>query len=153
MKFRRVFRYITESKADEQKLIDFAGEALAKQFFLLKNRLKSPENDLYYWIKQGDPEKLKNALDNLSSTPTRREKEETAREGAELVAENKYYKVYHITTFEASQKYGANTKWCITGKESGWIKGKDPHNKYWKEYTDKGIKFYFFILIILKLRT
>ena len=145
MKFRRVFRYITESKADEQKLIDFAGEALAKQFFLLKNRLKSPENDLYYWIKQGDPEKLKNALDNLSSTPTRREKEETAREGAELVAENKYYKVYHITTFEASQKYGANTKWCITGKESGWIKGKDPHNKYWKEYTDKGIKFYFFI--------
>lgn len=145
MKFKRVFRYITESKADEQKLIDFAGEDLAKQFFMLKNRLKAPENDLYYWIKQGDPEKLKNALDKLSSIPTRREKEETAREGAELVAENKYYKVYHITTFEASQKYGANTKWCITGKESGWISGEDPHNKYWKEYTDAGIQFYFFI--------
>lgn len=39
---------LEESKADTQRLIDFAGEDLAKRFEEIKQRLKAPENDLYY---------------------------------------------------------------------------------------------------------
>lgn len=131
-----------ESKADEQKLIDFAGEDLAKQFLQMKQRLKSPENDIYYWLKKS-PEELKNRLDELSSVKTRKEKENTAREGAELVAENDYYKVYHITTYEASVKYGKHTQWCISGSKR-WSNG-EKGEEYFNDYTSKGIQFYFFI--------
>ena len=131
-----------ESKADEQKLIDFAGEGLAKRFFALKSRLKAPENDLYYWLKK-PKEELSARLDDLESIKTRKEKENTAREGAELVAENDYYKVYHITTYEASVKYGKNTQWCISGSKR-WNNGENGE-QYFNDYTAKGVQFYFFI--------
>jgi hypothetical protein len=54
------------------------------------------------------------------------------------VCETDYWKVYHITTFEASQYYGRDTKWCITGIN-------DWGDRYWKEYIKQGIKFYFLI--------
>ena len=43
--------FLMESKADTQNLINFAGVELASRFFSVKNKLKAPENDLYYWIK------------------------------------------------------------------------------------------------------
>ena len=135
-------RFITESKADEQKLIDFAGEKLAKKFLSMKQRLKSPENDIYYWLKKS-PEELEDRLDDLSSTQTRKQKSDTAREGASVVAENDYYKVYHITTYKASVKYGKHTQWCISGSKV-WDNGEHGE-EYFNDYTSKGVQFYFFI--------
>ena len=45
---------LEEAKEDQQRLIHFAGNSLAKRFFDLKNKngLKSPENDIYYWLKK-----------------------------------------------------------------------------------------------------
>jgi hypothetical protein len=134
---------LTEAKADTDKLIAHVGEEEANRFLKLKDRLKGAEKDLYYWIKK-EPEELTKALDALEETPTRSQIDKEAKKGADLVAENDYYKVYKINTFEAAKKYGSNTKWCITGKESGWIQDEN-ENKYWKQYTDKGIEFYFFI--------
>ena len=37
---------LNEAKADIKNLIDFAGEDVANRFLAVKNRLKSPENDL-----------------------------------------------------------------------------------------------------------
>lgn len=135
---------LIESKADNQKLIDYAGEKLAKDFFSLKPRLKAPMNDLYYWLKR-PVEELQELVDKMGTTQTRKEKEDTARSGAELIAEDDNYKVYHITTFEAAKKYGAHTQWSITGRESGWISPVEEENVYWKQYTEAGIQFYFFI--------
>ena len=145
MKIKKLLQedLLTEAKADTDKLIAHVGEDEANRFLKLKDRLKGAEKDLYYWIKK-EPEELTKTLDALEATPTRSQKDKEAGKGAELVAENDYYKVYKINTFEASKKYGANTKWCITGKESGWIKDEN-ENKYWKQYTDRGIEFYFFI--------
>lgn len=42
---------LTESRADMQRLVDFAGAEPASRFFTIKNKLKAPKNDLYYWIK------------------------------------------------------------------------------------------------------
>ena len=134
---------LLEAKADNDKLIAYVGEDEANRFFKMKDRLKGSEKDLYYWLKK-EPQELTDRLDELENEKTRSQVDKEAKKGAELVAENDYYKVYKINTFEAAKKYGANTKWCITGKESGWIKDEN-ENKYWKQYAEEGIEFYFFI--------
>jgi hypothetical protein len=131
---------LNEAKADTKKLIDFAGDDLANRFMAVKHRLKYPENDLYYWIKNKSVWELEAVVSNLENTKSKRQAErELADAGATLVAENAYWKVYHITTFEAAQKYGRDTNWCITGIN-------DYGDKYWKDYTiNRGISFYFYI--------
>lgn len=135
---------VNESKEDEAKFRSFAGDKLADKFYELKPRIKSPKNDIYYWMKK-DVKELEDFLDDLSSTKTVKQREQSAREGAEKIYSDENWDVFKINTFEASKKYGANTKWCITGKESGWIDGDKPENIHWKSYTENGIKFYFYI--------
>lgn len=130
---------LNEAKADTEKLINFAGEELANKFLALKTKLKAPENDLYYWIKNKTPEELASFLAEVEGTKSNTQlKKETSDQGAKLVCSSEHWNVYHITTFEASQKYGRDTKWCITGVNN-W------GDKYWKEYTENGIQFYFLI--------
>ena len=129
---------LNESKVDMQKLIDFAGEEIANKFFAIKSRLKTPENDLYYWIKNKSPEELVAKISEVEETKSNTKLRKEMVDGAKLVCESEHWKVYSITTFEASQFYGRDTRWCITGIN-------DWGDKYWKQYTDKGIKFYFLI--------
>ena len=130
---------LNEAKADTEKLINFAGEELTNKFLAMKSKLKSPENDLYYWIKNKTPEELASFLDEVEGTKSNTQvKKEIADQGAELVCSTEHWNVYHITTFEASQKYGRDTKWCITGINN-W------GDKYWNEYKENGIDFYFLI--------
>lgn len=130
---------ISESRADTQRLVDFAGHDLASRFFAIKHKLKAPENDLYYWIKNKSVKELERAISNQENTKSNTQaKKETTGQGAELVCETDHWKVYHITTYEAAQAYGRDTHWCITGiNEWG--------DKYWNEYKEKGVDFYFFI--------
>lgn len=129
---------LTESKADELRLIQFAGEDLAKRFIAIKNRFKSPENDLYYWIKGKTPEDLEVAVTNMENTISSTQQKRQMEAGADFVGENDQWKVYHITTYEASQKYGRDTRWCITGVD-GYGR------KYWDDYINSGVDFYFYI--------
>ena len=130
---------LNEAKADTQKLIDFVGAEYADKFLAIKHRLKSPENDLYYWIKNKEPEELISTIDNLESTSTNKEIRDESKAGGSLVAENEDWKVYHITTYEASQYYGRDTKWCITGVDNNG-------DAQWKDFHDRrGVEFYFFI--------
>ena len=130
---------LTESKTDTQKLVDFAGADLAGRFFDIKNKLKAPENDLYYWIKNKSIEELEQTVNKIENTKSNTQiKKDAAENGAELVCKTDHWKVYHITTYEAAQAYGRDTHWCITGiNEWG--------DKYWREYKEKGIDFYFLI--------
>jgi hypothetical protein len=130
---------LIEAKADTQRLVDFAGAELACRFFAIKNKLKAPENDLYYWIKNKTVDELEQAISSIENIKSNTQiKKETASQGAALVCETDHWKVYHITTFEAAQAYGRDTHWCITGINA-W------GDKYWKEYKEKGADFYFFI--------
>lgn len=129
---------LTEAKADTQKLIDFAGEDLANRFLAIKHRLKAPKNDLYYWIKYKTVDDLKGMITALETTKSMAQVQKDAEAGARLVVETPHWKVYHITTFEASQKYGRDTKWCITGVDGSG-------DRYWKDYVEQGVDFYFFI--------
>jgi hypothetical protein len=140
MKFKLVEELLTlnEAKADTQRLIDFAGEDLANRFLEIKKRLKSPENDIYYWIKNKSVDDLERVVSELENSKSSTQQRKDAGDGAKLVAENNYWKVYHITTFEASQKYGRDTKWCITG-------ALGDGSFYWDNYIAKGVQFYFCI--------
>jgi hypothetical protein len=130
---------LTEAKADTQRLIDFAGEDLATRFLQVKNKLKAPENDLYYWIKNKTADELEQAIIEAEAYKSNRQLAKDARiNGAKLVCETAHWKVYHITTFEASQQLGRDTQWCITGIN-------DWGDRYWNEYTSQGINFYFLI--------
>ena len=130
---------LNEAKEDIQRLVDFAGQELANRFLAVKPKLKAPENDLYYWIKKHSVEELESAVTaaetSVSKTQT---KKDIADAGAKLVCDTAHWKVYEITTFEASQKYGRDTQWCITGIN-------DYGDEYWNKYTDQGIRFYFLI--------
>lgn len=128
---------LNEAKADTQRLIDFAGEDLANRFLAIKDRLKAPENDLYYWIKNKTVEELEAAVAEVENTKSKSQiKKDIADQGAELVCDSEHWTVHHITTFEASQKYGRDSQWCITGVNNYG-------DKYWKDYRDRNIEFYF----------
>ena len=130
---------LNEAKADTQRLIDFVGQDLADRFIALKQKLKSPENDLYYWIKNKTPEELEDFINERENKESKNKtKKNIALTGAELVHESEHWKIYHITTFEAAQMYGRDTQWCITGVGSYG-------DKYWNSYTEKGMTFYFAI--------
>lgn len=134
--------YVVEAKLDQQKLIDYVGEDIAKLFFSMKSRLKSPENDIYYWLKRS-PKELEDRLSELQVTKTRSQKDDEASKGAELLYNQDGWKVYHITTYPASVKYGKNTQWCIAGSKR-WSNG-ERGEEYFNDYTRQGVEFYFYI--------
>jgi flagellar hook-basal body complex protein FliE len=130
---------LNEAKADTQKLIDFAGEDLANRFLAIKNSLKGAEKDLYYWIKNKTVDELEQTVISAESAKANKQiAKEITDQGAKLVCTSEHWTVYHITSFEASQKYGRDTKWCITGVNN-W------GDIYWNEYKSKGVDFYFLI--------
>lgn len=130
---------LMEAKADTQKLIDFAGQDLATRFLNIKNRLKAPENDLYYWIKNKSKEELETAVNKLETTLSNTSaKKDIIAQGAKLVASTPHWNIYHITSIEAAQKLGRDTKWCITG-----VYGDIEF--YWNKYKSEGADFYFLI--------
>lgn len=115
------------------------GQELADRFQAIKNKLKSPENDLYYWIKNKTPEQLAQFVNEIEGSKSKTQvKKDVADKGAELIQQTAHWLVYHITTFKAAQKYGRDTKWCITGIN-------DYGDRFWKRYTEQGISFYFLI--------
>lgn len=129
---------LNESKQDETNFKTWLNnDDYANLFMKFRQGFKSPENDYYYWIKKKQPEDLIKFIDAYQSQKAVKEKEhQEVMEGAEFLGEDKGYKVYHITTWEASKTLGQGAKWCISMKDN---------SKHWNSYTSKGIKFYFFI--------
>lgn len=155
-------KILTEAKEDQEKfkkwilnnisqkfILDDDKEmfanSLVKNFIFLKPRIKSPYNDFYYWMKNSTPDDLKKYVDELLQQY--REKVATKdkeKEGAELVYSDSTWKVYHITNYEASAKYGKGTKWCITGTKR-WNDGTTGKETF-QDYHDKNnVEFYFYL--------
>lgn len=154
--------FILESKEDKNKFANWIKDnttrkfildddrdmfvnSLVNNFILLKPKIKSPYNDFYYWMKNSTPDDLQKYVDELLKQ--HREKsvlKDKEKEGAELVYSDDTWKVYHITNYEASAKYGKGTKWCITGTKR-WNDGEDGKETF-QEYHEKNhVEFYFFI--------
>lgn len=131
-------RHLKESKQDELNFKNWLNnDQYADLFIKFRQGFKQPENDYYYWIKKKQPEDLVKFIDVYQDQKQAKEKEhQEVMNGAEFLGEENGYKVYYITTWEASKTLGQGAKWCISMKNK---------SAYWKDYTSRGIKFYFFI--------
>lgn len=133
---------LNESKEDNQKLIDHVGEDIAQKFFKLKPRIKSPQNDLYYWLKK-EPVELQDFLDELENIKSKTQQVKEDKKGAELIYNSDGWKIYKINTYDAAKYYGKGTKWCISGNYPG-DEGKG--EMYFDSYKEDGVKDYYFII-------
>lgn len=107
-----------------------------------KNRIKNiNEKNIDYWGKKSWDD-FKSFVDKTirekSTTETKKLKK---MKGAELIAENDGWYVYHITTYEACKIYGSGTRWCIT-ESSG---------NQWRRYSEKK-NIYFILAKSINLR-
>lgn len=137
-----VNNYLVEAKADWDNLSAYLtaygdlGTKAIETFKKFKDRLKGQERDIYYWVKQDDPEAFIYRMNELRNTKSKTQLDKDARQrGSELVAENDDWKVYKITNHEASCQLGKGTKWCITMDTP----------EYWDGYAQEDYAFYFFI--------
>ena len=137
-----VVEWLNESKEDNQKLLDHVGEETAQKFFKLKPRIKSPQNDLYYWLKK-EPVELQDFLNDLESTKSKTQIEREAKQGAKLLYNKNGWKIYRIDTYEAATYYGKNTKWCISGNYPG---SEGEGQEYFDDYKNNGVIDYYFII-------
>lgn len=127
-----------DSKQDELNFRNWLNnDNYADLFIKFRQSFKQPENDYYYWIKNKTSKDLIKFIDNYQFQKESKEKEhQEVMNGATLLGSGNGYKVYHITTWEASKTLGQGAKWCISMKN-------DRHP--WDSYTKKGVNFYFFI--------
>lgn len=142
-------KMLNEAKQDEINFSNVFGEDILTRFKAQKQRLQSPENDFYYWIRksredlEGTIEELEATLTRFESSLTRSQKRQLAAAGADLLYEDDEWIVLKINTYEAAAKYGAGTVWCITGRYHGH---EDRGEHFFKSYKeDYGWDYYFFI--------
>ena len=84
-------------------------------------RIKSKDIDTYKTFDD-----LRDTVKNIESIPTKSQKQEKIKSDADKIYESDKFTVIVPKSVEASCKYGANTKWCISGEKD---------NKF-KEYND-----------------
>ena len=148
MRPRRLFESVWDDVANKWKKVPEGQEVPADSdiemyidsFKTLKLRqvIRGAQADISEWGKRSFAE-FKTFVDTEQSKVAQvvQKKEKEKRE-ARRVFENDKVVVVQPFTFEASQKYGKGTKWCITGYEhSGDV--------HWKNYTSSGGVFYFVI--------
>lgn len=81
-------------------------------------------------------EQFKRFVDELKKKKTKSQaKKEKKLEGATLVGEDKYWRVYRISSHDAACMYGSGTKWCIT----------EPGGGHWENYSKGNDVFFFYI--------
>ena len=129
-------QFINGASVDELK------DAIDLYYMAVKKNLTTIK-DIFRFKTLNDLELHLNSI--AFGTQTRNEQEEQLRkDGAELVWSNEdsSIKIYLIKTKQGSCLYGADTKWCITGK-----------NSIFDSYYRMGVSFYFIINNNYKTRT
>lgn len=128
------FNLLKDSKLDHTELFNW--------FEQNRKNLKSPQNDYYYWIKKPSVQGIEELTEIASQIKDKQDYKRKEQEGADLIYQDNDWFVYYIKNYEASCKYGSNTKWCITGTKR-WSNGDG--RGQWDKYEKENIKMYFFI--------
>jgi hypothetical protein len=111
-------------------------ELYIDKFKILKNRnvLRGVESDISQWIKASFNE-FKKFVDEKDKKYQQIVATKSTGRDVDRIFENDKVIIISPNTWEASCRYGAGTKWCISGHV------KD----HWDNYINHGIKFYFII--------
>lgn len=141
---------LNEARQDEINFANVFGEDILTRFKSQKQRMSSPENDFYYWIKKsredldGTIEELDKFISKLESKISRNARSKLASEGAEVMYEDDEWIVLKINTYAAAAKYGAGTTWCITGRYHGHEEDGEYYFNLYKQ--NNGWDYYFYIV-------
>lgn len=111
---------------------------VVKAFDNLVNRkiVQKEESDIYKY----DLDLADDLIQNRSNVQSKGEiKKQAKEEGSEIIQETNNHLIVKLKSHTASCFYGANTKWCISGKTSN----------YWNQYWEAGITIY---VVIDKIR-
>ena len=110
-------------------------EQAIDQFKLYRQRqlIRGPAGDISRYA--GKYSELRGLLDQTAAHDQQKQAIKRTEEDAEVVLDNDRVLVVVPNTFEASKKYGAGTKWCVSGRV----------RDHWDKYTSNSIKFYFII--------
>jgi hypothetical protein len=111
-------------------------ELYIDKFKILKNRnvIRGSESDISQWIK-GSFEEFRKFVDEKDEKYQQIVATKSTGRDIDRIFENDKVIIISPNTWEASCKYGAGTRWCISGHV----------RKHWNNYTNHGIKFYFII--------
>lgn len=114
-----------------------AVELSVDAFKLLKQRqiLKGSEGDISSWVKKPFAEFQQFVQQKQTQFQQKNMQKQTASV-ADKVFENNLCLIVVPRTYEASQKYGANTKWCTASNQT---------DSHWNQYRKNNIKFYYII--------
>lgn len=96
------------------------------------NRFLKKDVNAYKTLKELEDE-IKSLKPEVPSSSEKRK--ETKLSGVEKIFSDKRWDLLWIKSKEASMCYGTGTKWCITMRDA----------KYWEQYTDDNVVFYFLI--------
>lgn len=141
---------LEEAKEDQLKFEKIFGKEFLDDFLKLKNKLKSPENDMSYWQRvykeKGERETFKQlniVLNNAQNIKSKSQMDKEAKQGATLIYSDNDWKVYKIDTYAAANRYGKGTKWCISGNYNG----HEQEGEYWfNNYKHEGAEAYYFFI-------
>jgi len=130
--FENAYAAWVKSGASEE-----AVELAVDAFKILKQRqiLKGSEGDISPWVKKPFAEFQKFVQEKQAQFQQKNLQKQTAS-AADKVFENDKCIVVVPHTYEASCKYGANTKWCTASNKT---------NEHWEQYTKNNVKFYYII--------
>jgi hypothetical protein len=96
--------------------------------------LKGAETDISPWIKKPFKDFIA-FVGSKSEVLKKKDVSKQTEKDVQHIFENEFVTIISPNTFEASKKYGAGTKWCISGEVS----------KHWKDFTKNSINFYFIL--------
>lgn len=132
---------------DRSDLKRLVGDEYTAKFIEMRKKFPAPYNDLNYWAKLNDAKALKNYIKSWEKGKIKsktQQKSDEKLEGAKLVFNDKGWKTYHVTTYNAAKRLGSGTTWCITGRYEGEeSKGEYYFNHYIRELNLKGYYFIF----------
>jgi hypothetical protein len=136
-------RAVLDESAFDDAALKWQGQADEKDiksaidsFKQLKARsmLKGAEADISPWTKKPFKD-FSTFVGSKSEVLQKKDVSKKIEKDVKHIFENDLVTIISPNTFEASKKYGAGTKWCISGKDK----------LHWDDYIEKDVKFYFIL--------
>lgn len=155
MKIER--NYLIETKQDIEKFVNKFGQETYDLFNKSRDRLKNNgySTDIIYYTNKVSKEELDDILSKLQRklktiNDDGNRSEEGIRGEYKYLGEKDGYKVYQPLDYLASVDLGYMTGWCTTGRyghagERDCKPSESEAKKHFKDYTNRGIKLYYFL--------
>ena len=120
--------------ADQADEKDIKGAIDSFKQLKARSLLKGAEADISPWIKKRFAD-FTAFIDSKFNILKKKDIDKETEKDVEHVFENNLVTIVSPNTYEASKKYGANTKWCISGRD----------RSHWDRYINSHLKIYFII--------